>query len=64
MNSVAKALSLSSDSKELNNFASLNHFIILEGRKIDDKEKQHNKHEDLISHSADKPPIVIVTSPK
>ena len=44
-----------SDNKNLNNFAYLNRFKILEDKEIDDKENQHNKHEDLISHSAGQP---------
>ena len=44
-----------SDNKNLNNFASPNRFKKLEDKEIDDKENQHNKHEDLISHSAGQP---------
>ena len=44
-----------SDNKDLNNPASLNRFKILEDKKIDDKENQHNEHEDSISHSTGQP---------
>ena len=48
-----------SDDKDLNNFASLNHFKILEDKEIDDKENQHNKLEDSISHSAGQPRNIV-----
>ena len=41
-----------SNSKDLNNFASLNSFKILEDKVVEDQENQHNEHKDLISHSA------------
>ena len=44
-----------SDNKDLNNPASLNRFKILEDKEIDDKENQHNEHEDSISHSTGQP---------
>ena len=71
MNSVAKKLIIvkanyrkfkmqiaklkTSDNKDLNNFVSFNRFKVLEDKKIDDKENQHNEHEDLISYSAGQP---------
>ena len=39
--------------KDLNNVVSLNQFKVLEEKKIDWKENQHNEQKDLISPSAD-----------
>ena len=41
-----------SGNKDLNNFASLNRFKIIEDKEIDGKENQRNEHEDSISRSA------------
>ena len=38
-----------SDNKDLNNFLSLNCFKVLKEKKIDEKEKQHDEQENLIS---------------
>ena len=34
---------------------SLNRFKALEYKELDDKENQHNEHEDLVSHSPSQP---------
>ena len=44
-----------SDNKDLNNFASLHRFKILEDKEIDYKENQNNEHENSTSHSACQP---------
>ena len=36
-------------------YVNINRFKILEDKEIDDKENQHNEHEDSISHSAGQP---------